>query len=307
MKPRAARRDTEVLDAEVLATFGRHLRVRSDDGRDWQAVTRGRKTDVACGDRVAVRVQSADQCVIESVHERRNLVFRSDQYRQKLIAANIDQIVIVLATEPSYSDDLLSRALVAAEVDDVPALIVLNKIELPSLAAARARVAPYAALGYRVLETSFKTAPEAALAQLRPALADKTSVVLGQSGMGKSTLVNLLVPGAAAATREISDKLDSGKHTTTSAQIYAGEGFRLVDSPGFQEFGLAHLDVRTLENAFVEFRPHLGGCKFYNCQHLDEPGCAISAAAASGAIGAARYALYRQLHSELKQHLPDYA
>ncbi len=307
MKPRAPRRDTEVLDAEVLATFGRHLRVRTDDGRDWQAVTRGRKADVACGDRVVVRVQSADQCVIESVHARRNLVFRSDQYRQKLIAANIDQIVIVLATEPSYSDDLLSRALVAAEVDDVPALIVLNKTELPSVASARARVTPYAALGYRVLETSFKTAPEAALAQLLPQLADKTSVVLGQSGMGKSTLVNLLVPGAAVATREISDKLDSGKHTTTSAQIYAGEGFRLVDSPGFQEFGLAHLDVRTLENAFIEFRPHLGGCKFYNCQHLDEPGCAISAAVASGAIGAARYTLYRQLHSELKQHLPDYA
>jgi len=307
MKPRAPRRDSEVLDAEVLAAFGRQLRVRSDDGRDWQAVTRGRKADVACGDRVAVRVQSADQCVIESVHARRNLVFRSDQYRQKLIAANIDQIVIVLATEPNYSDDLLSRALVAAEVDDVPALIVLNKIELPSAAAARARVAPYAALGYRVLETSLKAAPEQALAALLPELAGKTSVVLGQSGMGKSTLVNLLVPGAAAATREISDKLDSGKHTTTSAQIYTGEGFRLVDSPGFQEFGLAHLDVRTLENAFVEFRTHLGGCRFYNCQHLDEPGCAISAAAGNGAISAARYALYRQLHSELKQHLPDYA
>lgn len=309
MKHRAgAKRGGSVaLLGEVVAAFGRHLRVCTDDRRHWQAVTRGRKADVACGDRVEVRQQSADQCVIERVLERRNLVFRSDQYRQKLIAANIDQIVIVLATEPGFSEDLLSRALVAAEADDVPALIVLNKIELPPADAARARVARYAALGYRVVETSLKTAPGNALATLRPLLAGRTSVVLGQSGMGKSTLVNLLVPGAAAATREISAKLDSGRHTTTSAQIYQGDGFRIVDSPGFQEFGLAHLDPRALENAFIEFRRHLGGCRFYNCKHLDEPGCSIAAAAQAGAIAAGRHALYRQLYSELKMHVPDRA
>lgn len=285
---------------EVVATFGRHLRVRTDDGRIWQAVTRGRKADVACGDRVLVHTQSVDQCVIERVMERRNLVFRSDQFRQKLIAANIDQIVIVLATEPSYSPDLLSRALVAAEAGDVPVLVVLNKIELPSAAAARARLAPVVALGYRVIDVSLKADPAAALAALRPLLAGKTSVVLGQSGMGKSTLVNLLVPAAAAATREISDKLDSGKHTTTSARIYEADGLRVIDSPGFQEFGLAHLDARALENAFVEFRPHLGGCRFYNCRHLDEPGCAITAAVVAGTIAPDRHALYRQLLGEAR-------
>lgn len=299
MKGHPRRHETR-LGGEVVATFGRHLRVQVDGEGLRQAVTRGRMTDVACGDRVEVSIASRDQCVIEAVLPRHTLIYRSDQYRQKLIAANVDQIVVVLATEPGFSEDLLSRALVAAEASDVPVCLLLNKTELPGTAGARHRLAPYRALGYEVLELSLKTASDQAIAALQPILAGRTTVVIGQSGMGKSTLVNLLIPSAMAATREISDKLDSGKHTTTSAQIYSGAGFRLVDSPGFQEFGLAHLQVRELENAFVEFRPHLGGCRFYNCRHLDEPGCAVTQAVAAGTISQTRYALYRQLYSELR-------
>ncbi|CAN5468707.1 ribosome small subunit-dependent GTPase A [soil metagenome] len=282
---------------EVVATYGRNSRVEAD-GRTWYCVLRGRRGEIACGDQVEWRETSSGEGVIEQVLPRRNLLYRSDAYRRKLLAANVDQVLIVVAVEPSFSTDLVSRALVAAESADIPLTALLNKVELAALASARERLAPFIALGVSVVETSLKIEPADAVAQLLPVLAGKTTVVIGQSGMGKSTLVNLLVPDAAADTREVSVKLDSGKHTTTSARIYGGEGFRLVDSPGFQEFGLAHLDLLELQNAFVEFRPLLGGCKFYNCRHHDEPGCAIVAAVARGEIAQDRYELYRQLASE---------
>ena len=297
------------MEGEVIAAFGRHYRVAVGDVL-YQCFTRGKRSHVACGDQVRISVQSTDQAVIEEILPRRNLVFRSDQYREKLIAANVDQIIVVLGTAPTFSEDLLSRALIGAEAADIPALIVLNKTELPETPRARQRLAPYANLGYSCLDTSLKTQPQKALEMLVPVMANKSNVVLGQSGMGKSTLVNLLLPHAQTQTREISEKLDSGKHTTTYVQIHAGawqgQKFRIVDSPGFQEFGLAHLSPRELENAFFEFRAHLGGCKFYNCQHLNEPGCSIQTAIEHGSISPLRYSLYRQLHSELKVNFREY-
>jgi ribosome biogenesis GTPase len=296
-----------MIEGEVIATFGRQCRVMPDGTADSikpesavRCVTRGRRADIACGDRVKWRATSAGEGVIEQVMERRNLLFRSDQFRQKLIASNVDRVLIVVAVEPTFSDDLLSRALVAADAVDLSVGVLLNKVELPGAERARERLAVYSRLGAHMMECSLRQSPEAALAVLLPWLRDATTVVIGQSGMGKSTLVNLLIPLAQIATREISERLDSGKHTTTSAQIHAGDGFRLVDSPGFQEFGLAHLSARMLENAFIEFRPHLGGCRFYNCRHLDEPNCAVSAAVESGNITSHRHDLYRQLLSELR-------
>lgn len=298
-----------LLTGEVVAAYGRHYRVLAQD-IDFQCFTRGKRSDVACGDQVLIRPQSAAQAVIEKILPRRNLLYRSDIFREKLIAANIDQILLIIAAEPSFSPDLVSRALVAAEAADVPVFILLNKSELPSFAVARQRASLYADLGYPLLNMSLKTDTQAALHLLLPYLRDKTSLILGQSGMGKSTLVNRLIPDAQAQTREISEKLDSGKHTTTYAQMYCGESmgirYRLVDSPGFQEFGLAHLTVRELENAFKEFRSHLGGCRFYNCQHLNEPGCALTEAQAHGFIVPERLDLYRQLYRELKIHQKEY-
>jgi ribosome biogenesis GTPase len=299
-----------LLDGEVIATFGRQCRVQQIESATAnlvsisdtvvRCVTRGRRADIACGDRVKWRSTSEGEGVIEQVLERRNLLFRSDQYRQKLIASNVDRVLIVVAVEPTFADDLLSRALVAADAVDLPVGILLNKVELPDVDRARERLSVYEGLGAHMMECSLREAPKAALEQLLPWLQGATTVVIGQSGMGKSTLVNLLIPHAQIATREISERLDSGKHTTTSAQIYAGNGFRLVDSPGFQEFGLAHLSARMLENAFIEFRPYLGGCRFYNCRHLDEPACAIATAVASGGVASHRHDLYRQLLSELR-------
>jgi ribosome biogenesis GTPase len=270
-----------------------------------QCVTRGKKSDVATGDVVKIRQTSPDQGVIEGIAERKTLLYRSDQYKSKLLAANVTQIFIVVATEPSFSDDLVSRALVAAEAAGVKARIILNKIDVTdALEKARERVALYRKIGYEVLEVSTRTQPDATRAVLMPLLLGQSSILIGQSGMGKSSLINLLIPDADIATREISEALDTGKHTTTFTRMHAIDAqSHIIDSPGFQEFGLYHLTEGMLERAFVDFAPYLGKCRFYNCHHLAEPGCAILGAVDSGEISPLRHALYEQLVHESSQKL----
>jgi ribosome biogenesis GTPase len=193
--------------------------------------------------------------------------------------------------------------LVAADAHGLEAVIVLNKIDVEAaMPVARARLAPYRALGYQVVEVSVLGAPDTARQILGQHLHGRATLLLGQSGMGKSTLVNLIVPDAEAATREISTALNSGKHTTTFTRLYTlPEQGALIDSPGFQEFGLYHLTEGELERGFPEFRPLLTGCRFYNCRHLHEPGCAILEAMADGRIAPLRHALYAQLVHEAGQ------
>jgi len=286
----------------VIAAHGRHYLVEADAVR-LHCVTRGKKSDVAVGDTVDIKRTSNDQAVIEAIQERQTLLYRSDQYKSKLLAANLTQLFVVVATEPGFSDDLVSRALVAANAAGIAAHLILNKIEVePSLAKARERVGRYAALGYPVHEISVKAAPDAARALLTPLFAGQSSILIGQSGMGKSSLINLLVPDADIATREISAALDTGKHTTTFTRLYHLDGGgSIIDSPGFQEFGLHHLSEGMLERAFPEFAPHLGQCRFYNCHHVNEPGCAILAAVEAGAISRMRHELYLQLRHESLQ------
>ncbi len=288
----------------IIAAHGRHY-LADADGVKLQCVTRGKKTNVAVGDSVKLTLTSPNQGVIDAIAERKTLLYRSDQYKSKLLAANVTQLFIVVATEPGFADDLISRSLVAADAAGIPAHIILNKTDVvAALPRTRARLQPYAELGYPIHEVSARAHPEHAVATLAPLLAGQSSILIGQSGMGKSSLINLLVPDADIAVREISAALDTGKHTTTFTRLYQlGQDASIIDSPGFQEFGLYHLTEGMLERSFREFGPYLGGCKFYNCRHLIEPSCAVLAAVGAGKITRMRHTLYGQLLHESAQTL----
>jgi len=303
------------LQGTIVAAHGRHYLadVEADGKHQFlQCVTRGKKTNVAVGDIVHLKRTSNDQAVIEKIAERTTLLYRSDQYKSKLLAANISRLFIVIATEPGFTDDLVSRALVACEAAGIEAHLILNKVDVTEgLARARERAALYTGMGYPLHEVSARADPEGTVAALMPLLAGHSSILIGQSGMGKSSIVNLLIPDADIAVREISEALDTGKHTTTFTRLYKlprkgendGSGGTIIDSPGFQEFGLYHLSEGMLERAFVDFKPYLGGCKYYNCRHLAEPQCAILDAVAAGKISRMRHELYAQLLHESAQTL----
>ena len=280
----------------IIAAHGRQYRVELTDGEILSCFPRGKKSEVACGDQVCVQRSGDGQGVIDSVVPRRSLLYRSNAFRQKLVAANVTQIVIVVASEPSFSDELVTRCLVAAESQDLKALIVLNKCDLNDLLPAAIKtLAPFDRLDYPIVQLSARTHADA----LRPYLEAQTSVLVGQSGMGKSTLINALVPEAKAATREISAALDSGKHTTTHATLYHLDAqSALIDSPGLQEFGLHHLRPTDIEQGFPELRPLIGHCRFRNCRHDREPDCVVHAALERGDIDPRRYASFCKLLSE---------
>jgi len=295
---KTAASSTHLLPGLIVAAHGKHYRAELDDGRIISCVTRGKKTGTACGDRVEIALTATDQGVIERIKERKTQLYRSDLYREKIIATNVDQIVIVVAAVPSFYEELINRCLVAAETAGIRALIVLNKIDLPESAAAQQMLALYESLGYPLLNLCAKQD----VTPLRAELAHHASVFVGQSGMGKSTLINGLLPNAHIREGDISAALDSGKHTTTQATLYHLDGdSSIIDSPGLQEFGLHHLQIEDIAPAFIEFRPFLGQCRFHNCRHLVEPGCALDNAEAEGKIDPRRLKVYRALaHEKLR-------
>ncbi|HEU0289801.1 MAG TPA: ribosome small subunit-dependent GTPase A [Burkholderiales bacterium] len=284
--------DSPQLRGQIVASFGRRYLVELPDASVLDCVTRGKRGALACGDRVSVAFSTEGQGVIETLQPRSTLLYRSDAVRQKLVAANVTQIVIVVAPLPAFHEELLNRCLAAAEHGGMTALIALNKSDLPQAPGTLAALEPYRQMGYRVAAFSAKRD----LAPLVPHLKGQTSVLVGQSGVGKSTLINALIPAASVRVAELSIALDSGRHTTTHARLYhLDAASHIIDSPGMQEFGLHHLDASALEQAFVEFRPLLGQCRFRDCRHVTEPGCAISAACEEGKISRMRLESYRVL------------
>ncbi len=288
----------------VVAGHGRHYIVETPEGTRLTCHPRGKKSDCVVGDRVRWQA-SGDEGVIEHVEPRRNLLFRQDEWKIKSFAANLDQLIVLVAAEPVFSESQLARALIAAESAGIPACIVLNKADLPAIAVARERLLPYVAMGTRVVELALKTRQAQARELLNPLLDGNASLVLGPSGTGKSTLINLLAPDAKAQVGEITQALNSGRHTTTTTQWYwidaAQRRSALIDSPGFQEFGLRQIDAQQLPALMPDLRTHAKQCRFYNCTHLHEPGCGVRAALERGEISEARYRIYGEILAELVQ------
>jgi len=304
----------------VVATHGRHCVVELDDGMRILCHPRGKKSQSVVGDRVRWQA-AADEGTIESVLERKNLFYRRDEVRTKSFAANLDQVFILLAAEPEFSETQLSRALIAAEAEHIKPVIVLNKSDLTvPFAQAWHRLAAYRNMGYTVLplELNSSQADNPSLQRLQSELIGKTNLILGPSGAGKSTLVNALVPNARALTGEISQALNSGKHTTTSTSLYwvgdrpasaSDVGTAIIDSPGFQEFGLQHIPQNQLVSCMPDLKQHVQNCKFYNCTHLHEPGCGVlsalqideSAELLATEVSPRRHRIYTQLFEELGQ------
>lgn len=297
----------------VVAGFGRHVLVEKADGERVICHPRGKKGQAVVGDRVRW-LPSEDEGTIEKVEERDNLFYRQDELRTKSFAANLDQVLILMAAEPEFSENQLTRALIAAEATGIRPVIALNKSDLTEpFGRAWNKLAPYRAMGYQMLSLAIKPKAEddpgqTSVHSLMPLMRGKKTLVLGPSGAGKSSLTNLLIPHAQVLTAEISQALNSGKHTTTSTTLYwidAGRSTALIDSPGFQEFGLHHIEPMHLAGYMPDLKVHAQDCKFYNCTHLHEPGCGVIAelnrSDSASSISASRYRLYSELFAELSQ------
>ena len=298
------------IEGVVISRFGQHADVEAVDGSIHRSnLRRSSINSLVCGDKVVWRpgLNAATAGVIEAVHPRHSVLTRPDFYDGvKPIAANIDQIVIVSAVMPEFSTNIVDRYLVAAEDVEIAPLIVLNKVDMLD-EAARTRVegqlAAYRKLGYPVILVSCESGE--GLDALKAALTDKISIFVGQSGVGKSSLTNALMPGLGVLTGEISENSGLGTHTTTTARLYHfPSGGDLIDSPGIREFALWHLEADRITWCFVEFRRYLGGCKFRDCTHGDDPGCLIRQAVEQGEISHERYQNYHRILASMEETRP---
>lgn len=295
-------------DGLIVTHFGTQVLVEAADGTSKRCHFRSNLGGLVTGDQVAWR-DANPYGVVVAVQPRRSALMRPDPYGDlKVVAANIDRIAVIIAPHPEPHCNLIDRYLVAASAIDIEPVIVINKVDTLQEQEQQQRQtidkidALYRHLGYQVIRTSART--ESGLKQLRGYLAHFTSVFVGQSGVGKSSLVNALLPEANMRVGELSDN-HRGTHTTTSARLFhIPSGGQLIDSPGIREFGLWHMDADTSLNGFREFRPFIGHCKFRDCTHTQEPGCAILKALEEGDISPERLASYRRILAEFNPRAP---
>ncbi len=306
-KPRPAPPPANLVPGRVVARFGARLIVEDEKGRLHRCTSRRKLGDLVCGDNVQWHTDERGDCIVQVREPRRSELARPDSHgRKKVIAANIDQILIVTSPRPAFSPGLVDRYLVAAEVLGIEPVIVLNKIDLLDTAA-RGELDPlldeYRRLGYAVIETSVKNGE--GIADLETRLQEHTSIFVGQSGVGKSSLINALLPDAEARIGEISEATGKGTHTTTTAWLYhlPHDHGAVIDSPGIREFGLWNIEPHQVAAGFREFREYAPACRFRDCLHRKEPGCAVREAVEEGRISRRRYESYLRILASVEN--PD--
>lgn len=297
----------------VISRFGQHADVEDQHGQIERCNIRRTISSLVCGDRVvwrrSLQPQAGIHGVIEAVQERQSVLSRPDFYDGlKPVAANIDLLIIVSAVLPSLSLNIIDRYLVAAEAMQIKPLLLLNKIDLlteDQRQEVESQLDIYRRIGYEILLLSAKTGE--GMARLDEYLQSGTSIFVGQSGVGKSSLVNHLLPELQVVTQQVSDISGLGQHTTTVARLYhLPDGGHLIDSPGIREFALWHLEAAEVLWGFKEFRPWLGRCKFRDCSHTDDPGCALHHAVEIGEISAVRFDNYHKILLSMAQDKPNF-
>lgn len=301
----------DIRPGTVIGRFGQHADIEDSDGTVCRCNIRRNITSVVCGDKVLFRpgldANSTVSGVLEVVEERKSVLTRPDFYDGvKPIAANIDQIIIVSSVVPALSLNIIDRYLVAAEDVEIEPIILLNKVEMldqKQRQAVESQLQHYTDIGYRFMYTSCKTGE--GIEELARQLVDKISVFVGQSGVGKSSIVNQLLPDADEITGEVSDNSGLGTHTTTASKLlHFPQGGDLIDSPGVREFALWHLPEDRITWCFREFRQYQGGCKFRDCKHMDDPGCVLKSAVAQGDIHQTRFENYHRILTTMQEQRP---
>lgn len=303
IKARRSHSDGEAVNGSehglVIARYGKQALIESRTGERLLCHLRPHLESPVAGDEVLWE-PTENKGVVTALITRRNVLERPDlQGRLRPVAANIDLMLIVFAPEPAPQPALLDRYLVAAEHIDVEPVLILNKADLLVDSSQRDQLQHYAALGYRTLETHCNQADASDLHSL---INGQTLVLVGQSGVGKSSLIQRLLPDASIRIGALSEVADKGRHTTTTAELFhLPEGGRLIDSPGVRDFGLSHVTAGAVAQGFREFWPYLGQCRFRDCQHGDEPDCALQHAVTQGVISGERFQSYQQIVASLSQ------
>ena len=279
----------------IVSRFGAEVLLQDAEGAVHRAAVRRKLSDIVVGDRVEYQCPRPDEWVVTAILPRDNTLVR--QYfrgRPRQIAANIDQVVLVIAPCPAPDWQMVDNLLASVRLMPANAVLLHNKSDFEDSAENLETLEQYRAMGYPVIDACAHD-PDS-LAPLKRQLADCTSVLIGQSGVGKTTLANQLIPGLEAPTRPVSEVSELGQHTTSAARLYIlPSGGAIIDSPGIRDFTPMPIEKSQVQHGFVEFEPFLGQCRFHNCLHRDEPGCAIKQALEQGKISPRRYQSYRAL------------